>query len=320
MIRPNIVFLDAKTLGDDLDISAANALGSVTAYASTAPDEVQARIKSANIAVVNKIKLNETNLADARELKLICVLATGYDNIDIRYCRSHGIAVCNVAGYSSVSVAQLSVSLALALVNRLSEYSEFVKSGAYTASGIANRLTPVYHEMSSLTWGVIGAGNIGKCVANTAAALGANVLMNRKDRTIQTPYPCVSVNELAESSDIISLHVPLTSETHHLISAELISKMKPSAIIVNTARGAVTDEYAVAAAIESGRLGGLGCDVYSAEPLPNDHPYSRIKHLPNVILTPHMAWGAYEARKRCLSETLENISAFLRGEARSRIV
>ncbi len=320
MNKPNIVFLDAKTLGDDIDVSVANALGSVTAYPSTAEDEIGERIKNANIAIVNKVKLNKLTLAGANALKLICVLATGYDNIDTEYCRASGIAVCNVAGYSSVSVAQLSVSLVLSLVNHLNEYGEFVKSGAYSASGIANHLTPVYHELSSMTWGVVGAGNIGSCVANTAAALGATVIMNRKNRDIFSPYPYADIDEIAEKADIISLHVPLTDETRDLISAKRISKMKPSAILVNTARGAVVDEYAVADAIEKGKLGGFGCDVYSREPFPENHPYNRIKSLPNVILTPHMAWGAYEARKRCLSETLENIASFMRGERRSRIV
>lgn len=320
MEKINIVFLDAKTLGEDISLAHANEIGNVKAYPTTASEDIAARIQNAHVVVVNKIKLNETNLQNAAELRLICVLATGYDNIDTEYCRTRGIAVCNVAGYSSVSVAQLSVSLVLSLVNHLNEYTEFVRSGDYTRSGVANRLIPVYREISSLTWGVIGAGNIGMCVADTAAALGANVILNRRNLDAESKYQAADIDTVVEKSDIISIHTPLNSDTKNLISRDRLSKMKNGVIIVNTARGAVLDEDAIADAVLDGKIGGFGCDVYSIEPLPQNHPYFRIINNPNVLLTPHMAWGAYEARQRCLAETLENIKAFFAGKTRSRIV
>ena len=200
----------------------------------------------------------------------------------------------------------------------INEYSEFVSTGAYSDSGKANCLTPVYHELSSMTWGILGGGAIGSRVAEIAAALGARVLMCR--RKPDARYETADIDRLCRQSDIISLHVPLTDETRGIISKDRIATMKRSAILINVARGAVTDEAALVSAIEEQRLGGIGIDVYSAEPFSSDHPYSRILGRSNVILTPHMAWGAKEARDRCISVIADNIRSFVSGGAKNRIV
>lgn len=313
-----IAVLDAGTLGADLDLSPLAKVGEVAVYAATAPEQVSERLAGVQVAVVNKIKMNGQTLATADELRLICVAATGYDNIDTAYCAARGIAVCNVPAYSTESVAQLTVSMALSLVTHLTEYRNFVHSGAYSASDTANRLTPVYHELSTLTWGVVGGGGIGNRVAEIAEALGCRVLMCR--RKPQTRFEGADIDTLCRQADIVSLHVPLTDETRGLINAERLASMKDGAVLINVARGAVTDEEAVTRAVESGKLGGLGIDVYSVEPFRGDHPFARLLDRENVCLTPHMAWGAAEARARCLGVICDNIRACFAGERLNRIV
>jgi glycerate dehydrogenase len=312
-----IVILDSGTLGADIDLEPIKALGDVTEHKFTAPDEVAERLADAEVAVLNKVKLNEGNLAGAKKLRLICVAATGYDNIDIDFCRANGIAVCNVPGYSTDSVAQLSVSMALSLVTHLDEFRAFVHSGEYSRSGSANRLEPVYHEIAGQTWGVVGGGGIGSKVAEIAKALGCRVLLCR--RKPEDRYEAADIDRICREFDIISLHVPLTDETRGMISRERIDSMKDGVVIVNTARGAVCDEEAIADAVISGKIGALGCDVYSKEPFGEDHPFSAILDRPNVCLTPHMAWGSYEARQRCVRRMAENITEFYKGNDHNRI-
>ena len=312
-----IVILDSGTLGADIDLEPIRALGEVVEHKFTAQGEVAERLANADVAVLNKIKLNKDNLSDAKSLKLICVAATGYDNIEVTYCRERGIAVCNVPGYSTDSVAQLSVSMALSLATHLDEYRSFVHSGEYSRSSSANRLEPVYHEIAGQTWGVVGGGGIGSKVAEIAQALGCRVLLCR--RKPEERYEAADINRICRECDIISLHVPLSDETRGMISRERIASMKDGVVIVNTARGAVCDEKAIADGVLSGKIGALGCDVYSTEPFREDHPFSALLGLPNVCLTPHMAWGSYEARNRCVRRMAENIKEFFAGNIHNRI-
>lgn len=315
-----LTILDASTLGDDLTSELPvifSDFGQVIVNLSTPQEKVEETVADSDIVIVNKLKLNESNLKSVKSLKLICVTATGYDNIDIEYCRRRSIAVCNVVGYSTHSVAQLTVLMALTLMNRLPEYTSFVQSGQYTKSGIANRLTPVYHEICGKVWGIVGFGNIGRQVAGVAEALGCRIIASK--RTPDSRLECVDIDTLCKTADIISVHTPLTNETRNLINRERIAMMKPDAIFINVARGAVADEAALAEAIENDALGGLGIDVYSAEPLPEGHPYNRILHKPNVCFTPHSAWGSYEARLRCMSIIKDNIKEFLNGGRLNRV-
>jgi len=312
-----ITVLDAKTLGDDLDLSPLESVGETEIYENTPPETVAERIADSEVVIINKVKLNGTNLADAKKLRLICIAATGYDNVDVAYCKEKGIAVCNVVGYSTDSVAQITVATVLSLACHLKEHTASVSSGEYTRSGVANRLTPVYHELAGKTWGIVGYGNIGRKVAEIAKALGCKVIANRRSESSESE--CVSLDTLCRDSDIITLHTPLSASTRGLISRDMIALMKRDVIIVNTARGAVTDEGELAKAVKEGRIGALGSDVYSTEPFGEDHPFYEIKDMPNVCLTPHMAWGAYEARVRCLDDIIKNIKAFCSGEIRSRV-
>ncbi len=312
-----IVVLDGATLGEDLSLSPLDNLGEVTVYKTSSQEEVCNRVSDADVLILNKIKLNENNLKYAKKLKLICEAATGYDNIDISYCRDKGIAVSNVVGYSTHSVAQVTLSMALSLFTHIPEYSRFVKCGDYTRSGIANRLVPVYHEICKKVWGVVGLGNIGRQVAKTASAMGCRILAFK--RTPDQDFECVSLERLCAESDIISIHLPLSESTRNIIDEKHISLMKKNAILINLSRGATTDERAIAEAIKEGRIGGFATDVYSEEPFGSEHPFNEIMQKDNVLFTPHMAWGAYEARERCLFEIIKNIEAFQKGERRNRI-
>ncbi len=313
----NIVVLDAVTLGSDLDLSLFSDFGKLFLYPTTSFDEMAERVKDADILIVNKIRCNAMTLANASHLKLICVAATGYDNIDVAYCRQKNIAVCNVVGYSTDSVAQVTVSMVLSLLTHLGEYDAYVKSGQYACGAAANAVSPFYHELCGKTWGIYGFGNIGRRVAAVAEAFGARVIVCKK--TPIQEYSCVSLDELCRESDILTVHTPLNDGTRESLNKERLAMMKKGSILVNVARGAVLDEEAVANAILSGHLGAFGCDVYSSEPFAADHPYTKLYHVPNVILTPHMAWGAKEARQRCAEEIKKNISSFLNGEKRNRI-
>ena len=310
-----IVVLDAGTLGDDLSLLPLEAEGEVTVYRTSPPETVRERITGADAVILNKVKIGEAQLPDVGAPGIICVAATGFDNIDLEACRKRGVAVANVRGYSSESVMQVTMGLVLSLVTHLPAYCKATADGSYTRGGNANMLVPAYREVAGMTWGIVGAGKIGSRVADVARALGCRVLTNRR-----TPDGAsVDLETLLRESDIVTVHTPLTPETRGLIGAREISMMKDGVILVNMARGAVTDEAAVAEAVKSGKIGALGCDVYSTEPFPESHPYYAIRDRGNVLLTPHMSWGAYEARARCLHEMILNMRAFFAGDQRNRV-
>ncbi len=311
-----VVFLDRMTLGDDFKMELPFEAEFVC-YDFTAPQEVAERIKDADVIFVNKVKLREEELSAAKKLKVICEAATGYDNIDIAYCKEKGIGVCNVPGYSTNSVAQITIAMAMSLLNHLPEYAGYVARGAYTKSGFPNCVTPVFHEMEGMTWGVVGYGAIGKKVADIARACGCNILAYK--RTPVEEVPCVSLEELLKKSDIVSVHLPLSVETSKLIDKEKIALMKPNAIFINVARGAVTDEAALCDALINKKIAAIGVDVYSKEPFDEDSPYDAIKDYPNVCLTPHMAWGSLESRMRCFAAMLSNMQAFFDGKIQNRV-
>lgn len=312
------VFLDAATLGNDIDLSPVTSMGETVIYPHTAPSEVSQRIGDAETVIINKVKLNRDTVGEATKLRLVCIAATGCDNVDLEYMKSRGVAVCNVSGYSTDSVAQTTLAMVLSLATHLREYNSWVRSGSYSAGSVPNRLEPVYHEISGKTWGIVGLGNIGRRVAAAAVAMGCRVIANKR---VPVPdFECVDIDTLCKNSDIITLHTPLTEETRGLISRERIAMMKKDAILVNVARGAVCDEAALCEAVKNGRLGAVGVDVYSLEPFSESSPYTEIMGLDNVLLTPHMAWGSFEARSRCLAEIAENIRSFEAGGTRSRLV
>ena len=312
-----IVVLDRYSLGEDTPLDGLMKFGEVTVYDKTSSDEIEERVADADVLVLNKVRITESILAGAKCLKLICIFATGFDSIDISAARKYGVGVCNVPGYSTDSVALFTVANVLALFTHLREYNSYVVSGEYSTSGAPNRLVPVYHEIKGKTWGIVGLGNIGRAVAEVAKALGARVIANK--RTPVSDYECVDIDTLCAESDIITVHCPLNDESRHMINKERIALMKNNVVIVNEARGAVLNEYDIAQAVKNGKIGAFGSDVYSSEPFSADHPFYEIKDFGNVLFTPHAAWGAYEARLRCINVICSNIEAFMRSERLNRV-
>ena len=312
-----IVVLDAASLGGDVDLSPILNLGEATVYEHNTPENLISCIGDAEVIVSNKSKITAQVLEQVPNVKLSCVTATGFDTVDTGYCREHGIGVCNVPGYSTDSVAQVTVALALDLATHLRDYRNFVHSGAYSAGNVANKLSPCWNELAGKTWGIVGGGNIGNRVAKIAQALGCRVIMYR--RNPDPEFETVDLDTLCETSDIITIHLALNDQTRGMVGEKQIRKMKKNAIVINVARGAVANEEALAQAIEEDRIGGLGVDVYSVEPFRKDHPFTRILDRNNVCLTPHMAWGSIESRNRCIARVAENIAAFYRGESLNRV-
>ena len=312
-----ITVLDAKAMGEDLDFSCLEQFGDVAVYEATSNDMVGARIQDADVVLTNKNKITREAMLTAPHLRLVCVFATGYDNIDVQSARECGVGVCNVPAYSTESVALYTFATALSLLTHLREYNDFVISGAYSSGDAPNKLTPVYHELMGKTWGIVGCGTIGGRVAEIASVFGARVISYQ--RHAHKTFPTVDFQTLCRESDIISLHCPLSDATRALIDRAAIENMKSDVILINEARGAVVDEAAVARAIEEGRIGAYGCDVYSTEPFSNEHPFYAIRQRKNVLLTPHAAWGAYEARARCLDIICQNIESFFNGKTKNRV-
>ncbi len=312
-----ITVLDRYSMGLDLPVEMLEKFGSLVVYDTTSPSEVADRIMDSDVIILNKVKITEEILSSAKNLKLICVFATGFDNIDLFAARACGVAVCNVPGYSTDSVVLFTMANVLALYSKLHEYNTFVKDGEYSRSASPNKLTPVYHELKGKTWGIVGLGNIGKAVAKVAEAMGARVIAYK--RVPVDEYECVSIDELCKRSDIITLHCPLNDGTRELINKEKIDLMKPDVVIVNEARGAVVNETDIKNAILEERIGAFGSDVYSIEPFLENHPFFEIRNKNNVLLTPHAAWGAYESRVRCLEIICQNISCFIGGEIKNRV-
>ena len=312
-----ITVLDKKTMGDDISFAPLESYGELTAYDISPAELIPERVADAEVIILNKAKITADIIAAAKNLKLICVFATGYDNIDLTAAREAGVAVCNVPGYSTDSVTLYTIATVTALASRLITYRAAVSSGEYTAAGSPNKISPAFNDLRGKTWGIIGYGNIGKSVAEVAKAFGANVIVNKRTPTYDAV--CVDVDTLCEKSDIITIHCPLNDDTRGMINADRLALMKKSVILVNEARGAVLDESAVAKAVENGDIAAFGCDVYTKEPFPADHPYTAIKDLDNVILTPHSAWASYEARTRCVDIISNNIASYINGDKLNRV-
>jgi glycerate dehydrogenase len=245
-------------------------------------------------------------------LKLICVAATGMNNVDVDYARSKGIEVKNVTGYSTESVAQLTVAMALSLSNRLSYYDKFVKSGDYSQNSMFTHYGPSFSELNGKTAGIIGLGNIGKRVAALLEAFGMRIVYHSvSGNNMDSRYTRLELNELLSGSDLICIHCPLTDKTRNLIRRDNILLMKSSAILVNMARGGIVNETDIAEAVENGTIGGFATDVFVTEPMDPQSPLLNIKHSDKLILTPHIAWTSVEARTLLIKKLEENISSFL---------
>lgn len=316
-----IVILDQKTLGDDIDISAFNNYGEVKINSLTSPGNVENEIKDAEVIILNKVILNESNLKNAKNLKLICLLATGYNNIDTEYCKKRGIAVCNVAGYSTKSVAQHTFAMVLSLIENINFYDNYIKNGSYTKSDTPTFHGKPYFQLYEKTWGIIGLGDIGKEVAGLAEAFGCNIIYystsgNNNNKT----YKSYNLNELLIKSDIVSIHCPLNKDTENLITYKELSKMKKTAVIINAARGKIINEADLAKALKEKLIKGACIDVFENEPIKENCPLLNEDIADKLILTPHIAWASIESRNNLIKKVCKNIESFYNGGNLNRIV
>lgn len=318
-IRPTIVILDGYTLNPgDLSWNKVKAIGATRIYEHTSEEDIVERAKDAEIVVVNKVPMKATTLARLPRLKCICLLATGYNNIDIETAKEQGIVVCNAVGYGSASVAQHVFALLLRLTHRIAEHDQSVQAGKWSAHRDFSYWLQTIPELEGRTFGIYGFGKIGQQVAMIAQAFGMQVLATHKhpERDQREGVQFVSIENLFSQSDVISLHAPLSDENRGIVNKTLLQKMKSSAILINTGRGGLINEQDLATILKDKTIFGAALDVLSQEPPPNDHP---LFGLNNCIITPHMAWAAQEARERLLDITVENISAFLHGTPQNQV-
>lgn len=313
-----IVVLERNSVGLDVSIDDIGTYGEMTVYPNTVKENVAERVKDAEIIVANKAPLNAETLKDAQSVKLICEFATGYDNVDLAYCKSRGIKVANVVNYSTDAVAQHTFALCLYILEKLHHYDNYVKSGEYAAQDRFSNFDIPYTELAGKTWGIIGMGNIGKKVAQIAEAFGCKVIFHSvTGKSSCTEYERVDFDTLLSQSDFLSLHCPLSDITRNLINLDALKKMKKTAILINVARGPVVNDADLYTALTEDYIAGAGLDVTGTEPMKDSNPLSRITDSNKLIITPHMAWASIEARTRCVAETCQNIEAFLRGEDRN---
>ncbi len=313
-----VVFLETDTLGGDVDLSIFDQFGEVIKYNKSEQGKDPIRAAEADILIVNKVPMNESTLSEADKLKLICITGTGTNIVDFAYTSRRNIAVANVKGYSTSSVVQHTFALLFYVYEKLNFYDNFVKSGDYAKSDIFSRFDIKFHELSGKTWGIIGLGDIGRGVADIAKAFGCRVIYySTSGKNINRDYEQVDFNTLLSTSDIISIHAPLNSETVNLIDKGAFARMKDTVVLLNLGRGPIVNEEALTEALENDRIAAAGLDVIKVEPMSPDNPLLRIQDSKKLIITPHIAWATVEARTRCVEEVYENIKAYIRGEERN---
>ena len=313
-----IVFLDAQTVGTDVDLSGFEALGEVVRYEYSTPEQVPERIGDAEVIIVNKVPVNEQTIGEADHLKLVCVTATGTNNLDKEYLDQRGIKWHNVAGYSTETVAQHTFALLFYLMEKLRYYDDYVKSGDYAQSPIFTHFDEAFTELSGKTWGIIGLGAIGRRVAHIAQAFGARVVYySASGSKPQDGYEQVDFDTLLATSDIVSVHAPLNEYTQNLMNREAFGKMKPTCIFLNLGRGPIVVEQDLYEALRDGEIAAAGLDVLCEEPIAADHPLLQITDSRKLIITPHIAWASVEARQRLMQMVLGQVREYVNDSDRS---
>ncbi|WP_423902613.1 D-2-hydroxyacid dehydrogenase [Campylobacter showae] len=307
-----LVCLDAATLGSDVNLDVFRQFGEFVSYQTTAVDERIERLKGADVVITNKVVIDKA-VMEATNLKLICISATGMNNVDLEHAKAKNIAVKNVAGYSTASVVQHTFALLFELTNRIKFYDEYVKSGEWVKSEIFTYLGADISEIAGKEFGIIGLGEIGRGVAAVARAFGANVsYYSTSGANKNSEFKQKSLDELLRSSDIISIHAPLNEKTRNLLGINEINLLRDNAIVLNLGRGGIVDETAMARAIDERNL-RFGTDVLECEPMSENSPFLKVKNRANLVITPHVAWGSLEARKRLISLIVKNIEEFIKG-------
>lgn len=314
----NMVFLDAGSMGDaDLSVLSDDAV-TLQCYDYTAAADIVDRLSQASIAIVNKVQLTADILKQLPNLKLVCVAATGVNNVDLAAAASLGIVVCNVRGYANTAVPQHAIALLLQLTNKVQQYHQAVADGAWSSSKHFCLLDYPVTELAGKNFVVVGFGALGQACANLARAFDMNIIVAEQPGASSCREGRVPFLTALAQADAISLHCPLTAETDKLFNQQVFAAIKPGALLINTARGGLIDEPALLQALQSGQLGGAALDVLSEEPPPADNVLLQTK-LPNLIITPHMAWASAEARQRMVVQIKQNIAAFIAGNIQNRV-
>ena len=307
-----IVFLDAKSVGEDIDLSKYNELGEFVTYDFSTQEQIPERIADADVLITNKCLINEQSIGSAHNLKLVCVTATGTNNLDKDYLAKRNIAWRNVAGYSTESVAQHTFAMLFYLLEKLSYYDAYVKDGKYANDTSFTHFAERFHEINGKTWGIIGLGAIGRRVADIAKMFGANVIYySTTGKNNQDGYTRVDFDTLLQTSDIVSVHAPLTPETENLMNADAFNKMKSTAIFLNVGRGAVVVEQDLADALRNKTIAAAGLDVLCEEPMNPNSPFLPIKDSKRLLITPHIAWASVEARNNLMDIIYHQIKDFI---------
>lgn len=307
----NIVFLDAKTVGDLPNLVDLNDLGEITLYPVTKPNQTAERIKDADIIITNKVVIDEALMRQSPNLKLICIAATGMNNVDLNAADKLGICVKNVSGYASKSVAQTTFAMIFHLIQNISFYDRYVKSGEYSKSGIFTNHDQPFWELNGKRFGIIGLGNIGRSVAAIAESFGAEVVYySTSGKNDDQPYRRLDLTELLKTSDIVSIHAPLNDNTKGLIGSSELKLMKKSALVINTGRGGIIIEEDLADALDSELIAGAALDVFEKEPIDAENPLLHINNSDRLVMVPHIAWASIEARTKLMEGVLQNIIAF----------
>jgi glycerate dehydrogenase len=305
-----IVFLDRKTLGDDINLEQFEKLGDVVSYNTTSSEETLNRVQDADIVVTNKVIIDK-QIIDNSDIKLICIAATGMNNIDLDYAKEKSITVKNVVGYSTSSVVQLTLSFVLEFVQKIKLYDEYGKY-SWKFSEIFTNLNYPFYEIDNKNWGIIGLGNIGSGVAKVAEAFGCTVqYYSTSGQNHNTQYKSVSLEELLETSDIITIHAALNDQTLNLLNSNNIKNIKDGAILLNLGRGGIINEADISESIDNGQDIYYGTDVITKEPIESKNPLLAIKNKDRIMITPHIAWASKEARVRLLNGIEKNIEEFL---------
>ncbi len=314
----NIVFLEADNLGEDMRFDRFFELGEVTVHGETPEELIPERVAQADAVFVNKLPMNEKTLGGAQFLKYVGVTATGTNNIDFDFMKKRGITVTNVAGYSTDVVAQHTFAMALYLLEHLRYYDDYVKSGDYCRSKSFCHMDRRFTELAGKTWGIIGLGAIGKRVAQIAQVFGCRVIYcSPSGKNTNTDYEQTDFDTLLETSDIVSVHTPLTEKTRHMMDYDAFCKMKESAIFLNVARGPIVDEEDLCKALRKEKIAAAGLDVLEKEPMDKDCPLRKFSDSDRLLITPHIAWAAVEARTRLLDEVWLNLNDFMNGKERN---
>ncbi len=312
-------FLDAASLGPGLDLERFSSWGEVALWDNTLREERIDRLAGTQVAIANRVVFDEEVFAGCPNLKLVLLTATGFNNVDLEAARRFGVAVCNVVGYSTESVAQHTFALLLTLMEQTAWLDTYAKS-RWAGSSTFGQLGRPFHEIAGKQWGIIGLGNIGRRVAEIARVFGAQtVYYSTTGMERDSNLPRLELENLLKTSDIISIHSPLNERTRGLLGQKELGWMKPDSFLVNVGRGGIVDEPALAAALDAGRLGGAALDVTLPEPPLVTNPLLALAHPERLVLSPHLAWASIEARNRCLDEVVLNLQSWLEGSRRNRL-